>query len=235
MPARRPSELTRQLLAFSRKQSLKPASDPTSTTWWRHRPAAARGRWASTSSCRPIAARRPVADLCRPRPGRDRADQSLHQCARRHADGRPRSPIETRNVTLDADYVARQDDDVAPATTPMLSVTDTGTRHAARASAAGLRAVLHHQGGRQGHRPWPQHGLRLHQAVQRPYRRSTARSAAAPTFEHLLAAQRRRRPATGAAQPAPMPAAASASWWSRTMPQVRAIVGDSSSLGYDVS
>ena len=43
-------------------------------------------------------------------------------------------------------------------------------RHAEGGAGPGVRAVLHHQGGRQGQRPRPQHGLRLRQAVQRPRR-----------------------------------------------------------------
>ena len=41
-------------------------------------------------------------------------------------------------------------------------------RHAARGHRARVRAVLHDQGGRPRHGPWPQHGLRLRQAVRRP-------------------------------------------------------------------
>ena len=41
-------------------------------------------------------------------------------------------------------------------------------RHRRRGSRQGGRAVLHHQGGRQGHRARAQHGVRLRQAVQRP-------------------------------------------------------------------
>ena len=41
-------------------------------------------------------------------------------------------------------------------------------RHGSRRRGARIRAVLHHQGGRQGHRARPQPGLWLHQAVGRP-------------------------------------------------------------------
>ena len=42
-------------------------------------------------------------------------------------------------------------------------------RHPAGAARTGVRSLLHDQGGRQGHRPRPQHGVRLRQAVGRPY------------------------------------------------------------------
>ena len=55
-------------------------------------------------------------------------------------------------------------------------------RHPARAHVEGDRAVLHHQVGRQGHRPWPEHRLRLRQAVRRHAASSTASSGAAPSW-----------------------------------------------------
>ncbi len=42
-------------------------------------------------------------------------------------------------------------------------------RDSGRESGTGVRSLLHHQGGRQGHRPWSEHGVRLRQAVERPY------------------------------------------------------------------
>ena len=40
-------------------------------------------------------------------------------------------------------------------------------RHRPRRARKGDGALLHDQGARQGQRPWPQHGLRLRQAVER--------------------------------------------------------------------
>ena len=50
----------------------------------------------------------------------------------------------------------------------MIAVTDTGTGMPPEVVGKALRAVLHDQGRRQGHRPRPQPGLRLRQAVRRP-------------------------------------------------------------------
>src|SRR5258705_293726 len=48
---------------------------------------------------------------------------------------------------------------------------DRGQRHRLRNPAGvartGIRTLFYHQGGRPGHRPWPQHGVRLRQAVGR--------------------------------------------------------------------
>ena len=51
----------------------------------------------------------------------------------------------------------------------MIAVSDTGTGIPAGFDRAGVRSLLHHQGGRQGHRPRAQHGVRLRQAVRRTH------------------------------------------------------------------
>ncbi len=48
-----------------------------------------------------------------------------------------------------------------------IAVTDTGTGMTPRRAGARLRAVLHHQGDRQGQRAWPRAGLRRGDAVRR--------------------------------------------------------------------
>jgi signal transduction histidine kinase len=58
--------------------------------------------------------------------------------------------IETANVYLDEQYAA-QNLEVAAGDYVSVVVTDSGTGHAAGCGRARLRAVLHHQGGRQGH------------------------------------------------------------------------------------
>ena len=100
----------------------------------------------------------------------------------------------------------------------MIAVTDTGTGMPPRDPRQGVRAVLHHQGGRQGHRPRPQHGLWLRQAVGRAHQHlqrggsrhdhphlSAARACAARTREPRPARSRRRGRRRDR------------SWWSRTM------------------
>ncbi len=75
--------------------------------------------------------------------------------------------IETSNVHLDEDYAEQQRGSDARRLRH-----DDGDRHRHRhaggCARARVRAVLHHQGGRQGHRPRPQHDLRLRQAIRRP-------------------------------------------------------------------
>ena len=51
-----------------------------------------------------------------------------------------------------------------------ISVADTGIGMTPDVQAARLRALLHDEGERQGHRPRAQHGLRLRAAVARPHR-----------------------------------------------------------------
>ena len=75
--------------------------------------------------------------------------------------------IETGNAYLDDAY-CRQYPDVRPGQYVQVSVTDTGAGMTKEVMRARLRAVLHHQAGRAGHRAWAQPGLRLRQAVRRP-------------------------------------------------------------------
>ncbi len=82
------SELTRQLLAFSRKQVLKPEISDLNDL------VASTGKLLRRTLGEHIERAdhrrpQPLADLRRPSAGRDRADQPLHQRARRHAGGRP--------------------------------------------------------------------------------------------------------------------------------------------------
>ncbi len=75
--------------------------------------------------------------------------------------------LRTRNLTA-AEVAALQLFATCRTRTMVLvEVADTGTGHRARDHGQDLRALLHDQGSGQGHRAWPCHGLRHHQAVRR--------------------------------------------------------------------
>ena len=76
--------------------------------------------------------------------------------------------LETSNVFLDENY-ASMHSEVTAGNYVMIAVSDTGSGIPAGAARTGIRTLLHDQGGRQGHRPWPQHGVRLRQAVGRTH------------------------------------------------------------------
>ena len=84
----------------------------------------------------------------------ERAAQPRGQRARRHAGG-GRLTIETANAYLDEAYAAPHEE--VPAG-PVRDDRRVGhrQRHDAGDHGARVRAVLHHQGCRPGHRPWPQ-------------------------------------------------------------------------------
>jgi CheY-like chemotaxis protein len=85
--------------------------------------------------------------------------------------------------------VLSQEEDIAAGDYVMLSVTDAGERHAARGREAGVRAVLHHQAGRQGLRP----GLSMVYGFIRQsnwHIKITARSAEGTSVKMYFPAQR---------------------------------------------
>ena len=155
------------------------------------------------------------------RPGRAGHPQPGGQRPRRHAgrrDARPSPPPRSRATRRSAPASPAS----GRATYVRLTVRDTGGRDAAAGAGAPLRALLHHQGGRQGHRPRAGDGLR-HRA---PERRPHPRGERARRRRHLRASASRapigrpRRP--GRARSGP-PAAPSGSCWWRTIPHVREV------------
>ena len=98
----------------------------------------------------------------------------------------------TSMVELDEDDT-RKYNSVAPGRYLMVAVADTGTGIPGRRAGAHLRALLHDQGGGQGHRHGPRHGVRHRAADPAASSRSTPRSARAP-FQRLPAGDARRPP-----------------------------------------
>ena len=68
---------------------------------------------------------------------------------------------------LDEAYCA-ENAEVRPGQYVQIAITDNGVGMTQEIATAGLRAVLHHQGGRSRHRLGPQPGLWLRQAIGRP-------------------------------------------------------------------
>jgi NO-binding membrane sensor protein with MHYT domain/nitrogen-specific signal transduction histidine kinase/CheY-like chemotaxis protein len=120
----RASELTRQLLAFSRKQILKPErsdlSDLVASTGQLMRRTLGEHVTVETVG---------AAQLWTTNVDRTQVETSLINLCINARDAMPtggRITIETKNVTLDRDYVLSQEDEIAPGEYVMLSVTDTG-------------------------------------------------------------------------------------------------------------
>ena len=76
--------------------------------------------------------------------------------------------LETANAVLDEAYAERKRRGDAR---PIRHGRDERHRHRHPGGdpRPGVRSLLHHQGSRQGNRPWPEHGVRIHQAVGRPH------------------------------------------------------------------
>jgi len=119
------SELTRQLLAFSRKQVLKPEISDLNDL------VASTGRLLRRTLGEHIVVQTIAAPNLWPiyvdRPQVETALINLCINARDAMPSGGRLTVETRNVTLSWDYVVRQEDEVAPGEYAMLSVSDTGS------------------------------------------------------------------------------------------------------------
>jgi NO-binding membrane sensor protein with MHYT domain/nitrogen-specific signal transduction histidine kinase/ActR/RegA family two-component response regulator len=118
------AELTRQLLAFSRRQLLKPERsdlrDLVEST----------GQLMRRTLGEHVAVRTiGAAQLWTTNVDRTQVETSLINLCINARDAMPTGgciTIETRNVTLDRDYVLSQEDEIATGDYVMLSVTDTG-------------------------------------------------------------------------------------------------------------
>ena len=100
--------------------------------------------------------------------------------------------IEASNTYLDEAY-CRQQADIQPGQYVQIAVTDTGSGMTKEVDRPRLRAVLHDQAVRPGHRARPQPGLRLRQAIRRP-REDLQRGRRGHDDQDLSAPVRRQRP-----------------------------------------
>ncbi len=161
--ANRAAALARQLLAFSRRQTLRPQTLQLNESCPSSRCCCA--DWSARRSARRRARPHLWPDQGRPQPVRAGDRQPRRQCPRRdagwrqdHADAPAicpgRSAAELEEMATPADL--RPD-------------RSRGHRpwHSRRDVRPDLRALLHHQGGGQGNRPGPLDGLWHRQAVRR--------------------------------------------------------------------
>ena len=196
--AMRAADLTRQMLAFSRRQVLQPKVIDLNIALSKVEPMLRRVigedivMTVTGKAAQRVRARRS-------RPGRTGGDEPGGQRARRDAAGRPpdrrnrrrRCSTKRRWPTCPTRKPGRLRDAVG---------VGHRRRHAAGGARAHLRAVLHDQGRRQGHRPRPVDRLRHRPPERRPHRR-VERAGAWHHVPHLPAAIR-----SAAARWPPMPA-----------------------------
>ena len=187
----RASKLTAQLLAFARRQPLKPEVFNVGTQV-EHVAQLIRPLVGGRIEIA-VAIERRLLHHRRHRAIRDRVDQSRHQCTRRHERPGPADDLGHANRRLPPlrGQPARGGEFVA------IAVTDTGAGIAPENLDADLRALLHHQGSRQGHRPRPQPGFRIRQAIRRRHR-GQKHIPTGSDLHHLSAAGAGARPASEA-------------------------------------
>ena len=166
--AERAAALTRQLLAFSRKQVLQPrvldlnlvVADMDKML----------RRLIGEDIELKTSLREPLGSV-RADPGQiEQVLMNLVVNARDAMPGAGSLLIETAEVDLDASYVALHPG-AHPGPHVLLAVSDTGAGHGRGDRLPDLRALLHDQGAREGDRPRPVHGLRDRRAERRPCRR----------------------------------------------------------------
>ena len=163
----RAATLTQRLLAFSRQQPLAPRGGRRQPPGRRHVATCCGRTLGEQITVETVLGGGLWRDPRRSEPARERHPQPRGQRARRHAGRRQADHRDGQHA-------------ISTTTTPTQSRRVAGRpvrddrghrhrhRHAARGHGQGVRSVLHHQGGRQGHRPRPEPGLRLRQAVGRP-------------------------------------------------------------------
>ena len=184
----RGAELTQRLLAFSRRQFLQPLRRLPRTARFDAQAAAAdaAGERRDRNAFRSGA----VSRLCRSHPARIGGAESGPECAGRHALGRQADAVDRRRH-------ARWSRPGCASGSPGRGLRpdrrDRQRRgHDVRRDRPRVRAVLHHQGSRQGLRPRAEHGLRIRQAVERS-RLDLQRAGAGYDGAPLSAVRRRRR------------------------------------------
>ena len=142
--AERGAKLTDQLLSFSRRQRLEPrALDLNeSVIGMRDLLQSTMGGSIHIETKHHV---RSVARAGRSDPARAGGPQPRHQCARRHAGRRHPQGGDPRTRRSGRRALPKSP---PPAIIVAVSVSDTGTGHDRRCPRQGVRAVLHHQGGR---------------------------------------------------------------------------------------
>ncbi len=161
----RGAELTQRLLAFGRRQTLQPVQVDGARLIEAMKPALARALRKN------IHVRTEVdPDLNPVFADPSQLETAILNLALNAQD----AMLDEGTLTITAENLPMEerfkegDLDLAPGDYVLLTVTDDGVGMKPRRAAARVRAVLHHQGRREGQRPRPQHGLWLHQAVQWP-------------------------------------------------------------------
>ena len=185
--------LTRQLLAFSRRQVLQPRAARPERRWCAELERMLR-RLIGEDIELVHAPRSRASALVQADPGQ--IEQVLMNLVVNARDAMPQGgtlTVETANVELDEPYVADRSADVRAR--PVRDARGQRHRHRhgrRRRSARIFEPFFTHQGARQGHRPRPVDGLRHRQAERRPHLGLQRARAAARRSRSTCRASRRR-------------------------------------------
>ena len=215
----RAAGLTRQLLAFSRQQTLRPQvlQLPDAVSEVSHLLKRLLGETVDLI----VKHGRNLGPI-RADPGQlEQVIINLAVNARDAMAAKGGGTLTIQTYSVKADQVAELGSDILPiADYSALSVTDTGTRHSTERARQDLRAFLHDQGGRQRDRPWSFDRLRHRQAVGRLHLRGFEGRAKAPASSSICRCIARKSPPAGRAvrrKPRRMSCGGAArSFWSRT-------------------